>query len=380
MKTYPTLYKRTIAGNQQEWTIIANKNSFYTLEGIVGGKITQSLPNICEMKNVGKINESTAEEQAEIEAMAKWKYKLAHGYTLSLDDIDNVEYKEPMLCKQWEDYKNKVTYPVWVDDKKNGTHCTAEKGILKSRKGKIFNTVPHLIKVLTPVFKKYPNLFIGGELFNEKLKHNLNRLIKLVSVGIKVKDLTTELLKESEEIVEFHCFDCYGFNNIDKNTPFIARRKALRELVSGLKGVFVLDYVECKNEADVERLKEKSIKDGGEGIIIRWGDCPYEHKRSKFCLKYKNFVDEEFEVLGFEEGNGNWAGCVKMVICKLKTPTPDGKTDFKSNISGTQEELSDLWTNQKKYVGQFCTVVFQELSEFGVPLIPYTSLPFRTYE
>lgn len=380
MKKFPTLYKRTATGAEQEWSIISDGNSFYTLEGIVGGKITQSKPNTCDVKNAGKANSTTVEEQSEKEAQAKWQYKLDHGYSLKLDKIDEVEFRDPMLCKNFEDFRHKVTYPVWVDDKKNGTHCTAKNGVLKSRKAKTYNTIPHLIKALAPLFEKHKDLFLGGELFNEKLKNHLNRLIKLVSVGIKEKDLTPELLKESEEIVQFHCFDGYGFDDITDKTPFVQRREALKKLLKDIKYVFVLDYIECKNEKEVEDLKEESIKKGAEGLIIRWGDCPYEHKRSKFCLKYKNFQENEFKILGFEEGNGNWKGCVKMVICELDTETPDGETSFRSNIKGTQEELSDLFKNQEKYINQFCTVVYQEKSEYGVPQIPYTELPFRNYE
>ncbi len=80
-------------------------------------------------------------------------------------------------------------------------------------------------------------------------------------------------------------------------------------------------------------------------------------------------------------GTGNWNGCCKGVICQLKIKTPDGKSTFVSNIRGTQAELKDLWDNQKKYLGKLCTVRFQEKSEYGVPLIPYTELPFfRDYE
>lgn len=54
MKIFQTLYKRTNSGAEQEWTIIADGDSFYTKEGIVGGKITQSKPNKCEVKNLIK--------------------------------------------------------------------------------------------------------------------------------------------------------------------------------------------------------------------------------------------------------------------------------------------------------------------------------------
>ena len=108
--------------------------------------------------------------------------------------------------------------------------------------------------------------------------------------------------------------------------------------------------------------------------------APYENKRSKNLLKLKVFYDDEFEVLGFCEGTGNWAGKVKKVICKLKTPSTNGKTEFESNIRGSMEVLAALWLDRNKHVGKIVTVEYQELSPYGVPLIPYCEPMFRDYE
>ena len=48
------------------------------------------------------------------------------------------------------------------------------------------------------------------------------------------------------------------------------------------------------------------LTEGYEGQIIRY-DTPYEQKRSKNILKRKEFIDEEFDVVGVEEGLGNCA-------------------------------------------------------------------------
>ena len=44
------------------------------------------------------------------------------------------------------------------------------------------------------------------------------------------------------------------------------------------------------------------------------------------------------------------------------------------------EFLREVLENKEKYIGEVITVDFQEYSEYGVPLIPYTNLIIRNYE
>ena len=66
-------------------------------------------------------------------------------------------------------------------------------------------------------------------------------------------------------------------------------------------------------------------------------DKPYEQKRSKHLLKRKDFLDDEFEVVRLEEGQGNWAGVIKSVVCRAK----NGK-EFGSGLKGTHDYAKSL--------------------------------------
>ena len=68
MKKLPTLYKLDSKGKTREWTIRFDANEFWSAQGIVGMKIRQNNPTTCEGKNIGRSNETTPEEQAELEA------------------------------------------------------------------------------------------------------------------------------------------------------------------------------------------------------------------------------------------------------------------------------------------------------------------------
>lgn len=380
----PTLYARAKTGAVQEWTIQIDGNEYRTFAGQSGGVITESKPQVCYGKNTGKKNETTGAEQALKEAKAKWQKKKDEGYHEDVNDIDKFVFFEPMLAYKFIKYKDKIQYPIGREDKLNGMRSCHFKHASFSRTGKEIHNIRHVRKENADLFKKFPDLFLDGELFNYRYRNLLNRIIQLVSVNILPEHITPELERESEEIVRLYVYDGYGFEidgkEITKDTPFWQRKQALKKLLDGRKYTSVLDYKFVKNEEEVYAALKESAKNNWEGIILRIFDAPYESGRSKYLLKLKNFIDEEFEVVDIEEGTGNWAGCAKKIICKLKKPATNGETTFASNIRGTMAEMRDLLINKKKYIGKFATVEFQEYSEYGIPLIPYTGLPFRDYE
>ena len=77
MKKLQTLYKIDTTGKLREWTMIIEDACFHAVKGVVGGKmLIEDKPRCCEAKNVGRSNETTPQEQAELEAQAKWQKKL----------------------------------------------------------------------------------------------------------------------------------------------------------------------------------------------------------------------------------------------------------------------------------------------------------------
>ena len=102
-----------------------------------------------------------------------------------------------------------------------------------------------------------------------------------------------------------------------------------------------------------------------EGLIVRDQEGPYEiNKRSKYLQKYKNFNEDEFEIIGFhhEDLDGN-----KLLIWDCKTK--DGK-EFAVVPNGTNEFSIELFKNAKKYIGKLLTVVFFGYTEKGSPRFP----------
>lgn len=381
MKRFPTIFKRTSKGQIQEWAITSCDGFYYTEEGVSGGTITRNKNHTVEAKNIGKKNETTPLQQAEIEAQAKWDKKLKTGYAKSVSEIDSVAFKKPMKGYKWKEYAHKVIFPVSYQDKLNGVRAQAEADATRSTGGEIFHSIPHIHKALEPIFKAYPDIFIDGENFNFKLKQHLNRLTEIVNVNITPKDITPELLEEAKEIVQFHVFDAYGFEGIGKDTPWEQRYAALAKLLMKFapEFVFLLPYKVAKNLKELMTALDKNKAEGGEGLMVRWGDCPRKEGKSTMMLKLKHYDDDEFEIVDIVEGNGNWAGCAKTIRLKLNKPSPRGDTEFDSNIRGDEEWLRELLRDKKKYIGELATTEFQHYSEYQIPQLPYVT-SIRNYE
>ena len=376
-----TLYARNVTGSTQTWSIDLEGDKYRTISGQLNSPnmITTNW-TYCESKNIGKKNETNSFEQASREVTALIKKKIKEGYKEDIEKIDEFVFFEPMLCKQFEDYKHKINYPVAYEDKLNGICCISTVSKTHSRKGEEFFCIEHIKNSILPLQKKYPGLILHGELFNDKYRNKLNRIASLVSVNRKAKDVTPEDEAESEKIVEFHVYDGFGFEGITKDTPYKQRKEGLKNLLKDIKYVFYHPYKLANSEKEVYNVLAKTRKNKTEGIVVKLLDGVYEQKRSKNIMKLKNFYDSEYRIKDIKSGTGNWDGCAKIITCELNPPAKDGSMTFDSNIRGDMETLRDLLENKENYIGQYCTVEFQELSEYGIPLIPYTQLPFRTYE
>ena len=80
-----TLYKRDKKGKVRAWTIEHDNKSYWTISGIhPDGKMTKTAPTFVEAKNVGRANETTVEQQVEIEVKSKIQYQIDHGFTYEI--------------------------------------------------------------------------------------------------------------------------------------------------------------------------------------------------------------------------------------------------------------------------------------------------------
>jgi ATP-dependent DNA ligase len=117
------------------------------------------------------------------------------------------------------------------------------------------------------------------------------------------------------------------------------------------------------------------MEQGYEGQMVRLNE-KYENKRSKSLLKRKEFIDEEYTILGIEEGQGNKTGMIGSFIFENK----DGKR-FNSSPKFNWEVCKQMWDERDTLIGKQATVKYFNLTpgDSPVPRFPYV-IAIRDYE
>jgi DNA ligase-1 len=345
-----TLYSRATNGKINEYVVEVEGNKYRTISGYTDGIKTVSEWKVCAAKSY-----CTAEEQAMKEATALHRKKMEAGSFENISDIDNETFFEPMLAHDWHKEKSKIKYPVYSQPKLDGIRCIVKKDGMWSRNGKRIISAPHIFETMESLFKDNPNLIFDGELYADKFANDFNAICSLVK---KTKP-TVEDLNASAKAIEYHIYDLPSHKG-----TFIERYTTLIEMSLPDCCKRVRTDV-CGDEDILKDWYEDYIDWGYEGQMVRL-DKPYENKRSKSLLKHKSFIDEEYTILGVEEGIGNKTGMVGSFIFESKT----GKR-FNSSPKFNWEECQRMWAERDQLIGKSATVKYFNLTPDGVPRFPY---------
>lgn len=343
------LYKRAVNGKTLEWEIEVKDNCFRTISGYTDGIKTVSEWTCCEAKNVGKKNATTAEQQAVAEATAMHRKRIETGSFETISEIDTPVYFKPMLAHDYNDYKDKIKFPIYSQPKLDGIRCIVRADGMWSRNGKQIISAPHIYEALKPLFEANPDLILDGELYAEKDVADFNTIISCVR---KTKPTAADL--ETSKKIQYWIYDV---PSVDE--PFRERMEELADF--NLPDCCVkVPCIIIHSEIAIDPEYRGYMMQGYEGQILRTNSL-YENKRSKSLLKHKSFVDAEFKILGVEEGKGNHAGKVGRLNFEI-----NGKP-FDAAVNGDWEYIERLWRSKDGLIGKTATVKYFELTPDGIP-------------
>jgi len=369
----------------------------------------------------GKSNR-TILQQAILEANSKWKEKTERdGYTPSPPSLTSLSSSpdsliintntlintdvttenhihtrfSPMLANTFSE-KNytsasttrgyKIPFPSFVQRKYDGIRCIAridsmKNIILESRKGMKFQHMSHIEFILklffeqaeiifkekNGVMKSPTTLYFDGELYCDSLPfETINGCVRL-----------TKILTDEDRVninkLQYHIYDCYIPENT--NVSFKQRTSFLKDVFNKVReedeyrsSVDVVHEVDTEVVYSLKDIKTKHaeyVENGFEGIMIRDPDGIYEpNKRSKYLQKYKEFMEDEFEIVGFHDGEG-----VDKEMVIWECITKEGR-QFAVRPKTTFEERKRLFKEAGRYIGKQLTVVFQEYSPDLIPRFP----------
>jgi len=355
------LFKKTATGVTQEWQIFVEDGYYHTVSGQTDGKKIINAPTRCLGKNIGKKNETSPEEQAELEAKAKWQKKKDEGY---VEDVDALESSnplrlDPMLAKDYEDYKDKLTFPVYSQAKLDGLRCVVTREGAFSRQWKPFGTLQHIRDAVQPLFDQYPDLLaFDGEMYSHELKDQFEEIVSIV----KQPKATEEDIEKCKQSVQYHVYDIIT----QGNNTFNRRQMDYWLMLVGINGlrnpyIKAVNTVSAHTQEELDKLYQQYMTDGYEGQMVRVGSSTYQHKRTKDLLKRKDFHEGEFEIVGYKEGKGSREGCII-----LRLAMADG-VEFDSVPVGGIEYQRRLWNRRLDILGLQATVKYQNLSSDGIP-------------
>jgi len=422
---YSVLYKNKSKGKITKWEVklepVINSNqpiNKYNIVVIFGETDGKQQTHITTIEK-GKSNRSIY-QQAILEANSKWNEKKNRdGYT-DIEPIQILPSKSafivpkpnncsdtfsgsfsPMLANTFNiklyilpsitsapsTRGYKIPFPAFVQRKYDGIRCIAyldahSNVILESRKGVRFTQFTNIEFGLKLFFEEATRICINNKNSNLKPITRFYFDGELYSNSIPFETINgcvrlTKNITDNDRIninkIQYHIYDC--FNGESPTTVFRERTALLKNIFEAVRNeddtrrvLNTIRDVETEEVFNIEEIKSKHaiyVENGFEGIMIRDPDGVYEpNKRSKYLQKYKEFMEEEFEIVGFHDGEG-----VDRELVIWDCITKEGK-QFSVRPRTTFEERRRLFKEASNYLGKYLTVIFQEYSPDMIPRFP----------
>jgi len=247
-----------------------------------------------------------------------------------------------------------------------------------TRKGKPFPFMGKLLSDLQQFADKMderdePEVYLDGELYSDEIPfEELVGHCRRSFESHEKKGTTASL-----ELVKLNVFDAYFPH--DPKMDFLKRYDWVTGRLIGVEErpyemISLVDLYGVKDEAEMLVAHAKFISQGHEGTIIRNSKGAYKlNARSNDLLKFKEFLDGEFEIISFRSAEGRDEGTV-IWTCETK----EGKA-FDCRPRGTHAQRTEWYDNGNNYVGKLLTVRYQEFTGDGLPRFP-VGITIRDYE
>lgn len=354
---FDTLYGKSKDNKIKTWKISVECYDQYsdivTLYG--SGRKIETRRRITSGKNLNKLNATTHYQQAILEATSKWNKKTTlEKYSTNQNEFldANVSKHEnriafPMLAQDFSKHKKKINYPCFLQPKLDGyrmIYNTTSKSIT-TRQGKEFN----IVKQTSKLYKELCSLPEGYILDGELYVHNSNE-VSFENLGVlrKTKSLTQQD-KINLDKIEYHVYDI-----VDISLPYNTRKNIIEMLLKphNPEMIKIVKTIEVQNEEDIQKFHDQFVNlEGYEGTIIRNNNGMYKEKyRSYDLLKFKDFMDSEFEIVDYtfeKDTSGEdknlivWIIQIKdSILCKVRP-------------KGTKEQRQELYAQCQHDFSQF---------------------------
>jgi len=353
-----TLYGKDSAGSLKIWEVSTKGNRISVRHGKLGSSKIQEKVTVCEAKNVGRANQSSDVEQAEIEALAKWVKQKKKGYFETKEEaLDSVD-KTPMKAQNYNKYAHKVVFPCVMQPKLNGRRLMLdEHGNGQSKQGEVNHTLPHWeadLQLLREAGLLQQGL--DGEVFEKYQKQG----------GLSLQEIQSAYLKPNENThrLKYHVYDIPSDQMTQEERTLKLDEIDCFIKDSGIKSIVVVEAYCCNIEQTGDVFYKKWLEQGAEGAVYRNLDAGYQFgKRSYDLIKRKPRETAEAIVLSSRiDKNGEG-----VLSCMLENGV---EFDCKMRVDSHPEINYRKHQESLALINQFIEFEYEELSDSGVPTKP----------
>ena len=366
------LYTKDKSGKIRYWSVTVDEEEervFVTKRfGQEGGKETMTRTEIKSGKNLGKKNETTRVQQAQMEAQSLRKKQMDSGYVEDRDSLETRVLILPMLANKWEDKAHYISEPFYVQPKLDGVRMLVGKHegkiLMLSRTGKPIKHMEHISNEIGSLLNEGD--FLDGESYNHDI--TFEEITGMCRTALDSSAASKDLTK-----IQFHVFDFFNLKKLDET--FEERFKRFQKFFQKVfQNVEMVPTNLVKDRSSIPLVHEEYIKSGYEGVMMRDPKGKYTlAERSNHLLKFKSFQTDEYKVIDAEEAKGRDIGTV-VWVCE----TPEGHK-FSVRPRGMVDQRRNWLANKDTFLGKMLTVQYQNLTPDGIPRFP-VGLSFRDYE
>lgn len=339
-----TLYGKDSKGDLRVWSIYTEGSEVVVKHGKLLGKV-QEKRYTAEGKNQGKSNETTPEQQAGLEAEAKYVKQLKSGYFVTKEDALGFQEFTPMKAFSYKDYSHKIVYPCIGQTKLDGFRLMIDKnGHAWSKQGEPIELPAHWEGV------KDFAINCGG------LDGECYAGLKDQG-GLSLQRIISAFRKPNEDTPKLQ----YWVYDIPNESTMLDRSKTIDYLSqSKPASIVVVQSVLLKNKEQGDTFFRDITELGYEGIVYRNLDSKYEFgKRSYNLIKRKSRQTTEAIVQSVEKDRNGWG----ILQCK----TFEG-IEFKCQMRvDAAEKNYRLYENALEIIGKVIEVEYEDVSDTGVP-------------
>ena len=242
-----------------------------------------------------------------------------------------------LLAKTWNESIDPTGW--WISEKYDGMRGYWDGKALWTRGGKAIAAPEYFMAELPKGVELDGELWLGRGKFEET-----------------VSTVRRQTPDDRWKQVRFMVFDA------PKAKGTFEKRMAFLKNQLSAKGQHVQPVTQwrCKGKAHLLAERDRIVKAGGEGLMIREPESVYEGKRSGTLLKVKTHDDDEATVIGHKPGKGKFEG----MLGSLRVRTTDGR-EFSVGTGFTNAQRKN-----PPPIGSVVTYRYRGLTKNGLPRFP----------